>query len=379
MLVPNSPDPERRPVQKLISTAVSQLLQVNRLTKAALARELTEEAVRRGVSRRGSDKEVRYDTATVTRWVDGSQAISRQAAWLLDQLHPNPIAESFQDLRDRYLLETDREQVPRSVAVDNRLLLENAKCTADVVARQRPKRELEVSAEERIAWIFASVVDSEESRGVVDRLVTPLDEVRIIAQYELLGRWDLGIKLAISATLNLDTFVDELYKSLIVAEMVEASEESPDLSGVVSARRREFTACRSFIAENSNYPYGGGREPARPIKFLILPNSDEYDTLRVQRAFLFIELRTVAPPRRPMALSTVRDHLFAAPPECQNIVEAMTYGEDAVVLELLMTCADRSRLNELSRILAPSFTKYHAQRYNLLVYFSDESGGFLTK
>ncbi|MGH3924374.1 MAG: hypothetical protein ACRDTT_16180, partial [Pseudonocardiaceae bacterium] len=130
------------------------------------------------------------------------------------------------------------------------------------------------------------------------------------------------------------------------------------------------TARRAVIAQKTISPHDGSTSP----KYLVLPDSRDYDRFRVQRAFLFIELRTVARARRSRLSEKLTARLSGATKASGRIVEAIVYGSDAVVIEVLMTCADSSSLNELNRLLVGDLSYYVAKKYSLIVYDSDEEG-----
>jgi hypothetical protein len=85
-------------------------------------------------------------------------------------------------------------------------------------------------------------------------------------------------------------------------------------------------------------------------------------------------LRTVARARRSRLCEKLTARLSGATKASGRIVEAIVYGSDAVVIEVMMTCADSSRLNELNRLLVGDLSYYVAKKYNLVVYDSDEEG-----
>jgi len=146
--------------------------------------------------------------------------------------------------------------------------------------------------------------------------------------------------------------------------------DHPRNDPIVDARQREFGSYRSIEIEGSL----AVRDPSDTPRYLVLSDNDEYERLRVQRCMFFIELETVALPRR----DSLKDRLIAALGEARtsfaNVVEAIHLGDDAIILNIITTCGQRSTLNELNRGIAEAISRFHAQKSNMIVYYSDELG-----
>jgi len=344
--------------------AIRRLLDEVNISQSELARRLTDAASEFGLRRGDTDKEVQYDPAMVTRWRDGKLVMSRHAAWLLDHLYPNVAKESFQDLRDRYILANDREQVAEPTTARATTLLSGASCSAEALAGRLPHRGLPLTDDETMAIMFLSVVDVDDTRDIVSALADRTEKVRIIAMYDVLGHWDVAVKVAAPAGYDLAAFYREVHSALVSTGMA-GEEEDP------AADVAEFTGHRFLTTDASRIrkPGSGGRPT-----FVVLDDPDDYDLYRLQRAFLFVELNTVPEIRRDIAKRAVeklvREDL---PITCGHIIEAVTFADDAVILEIMMTCANgMRRLNQLNRILGPNLTRFKAQKTNLLVFSSDE-------
>lgn len=347
--------------------AVRRLLIDGGVSQSALARKLTEAARQYGLKRGDSVKEVRYDPAMVNRWLDGKLVMSRQAAWLLDQLYPRAAGEeTFQDLRDRYLLSSDRAQVPEPAPVRDRPLLEGARCSAELLASRHPHRRQRLADDETMAFTLLSVVDCEEARQIIAELVAATEGVRLIAMYDVLGHWDVAVKLVGSAGFDLVAFQDTLHDALVANEMADPV----DASGADDA---QFTGHRATFTDGSRIRRPDGS--ADPPSFLVLDSPEDYDLLRVQRAFLFVELKSVPTLRRGIAQRQIERLISGEdmPRACRQIVEAVTTSDDSLILEIVLTCANGvRRLNQLNRLVGRELTRFKAQKYNLIVFTSDE-------
>lgn len=357
---------EKAVARTAMRDALRKLLDELNISQSELARQLTQAASDFGLKRGDADKEVQYDPAMVNRWRDGKLVMSRQAAWLLDHLHPEVIKESFQDLRDHYILANDREQVPEPASVASETLLSGASCSAEAMANRRPHRRLPLEPGETMAIMFLSVVDVDDSREIVGTLVDRHPEVRVVAMYDVLGHWDVMVRLAGPDSFDFAAFYREVHKALVETGMAGEEENPP-------ADVAEFTGHRLLTTDISRIRRPGS---ARPPTFVVLNDSDDYDLYRMQRAFLFVELNTVPELRRGIARKAieklVREDL---PQTCGHIIEAVTLADDAVILEIMMSCANGiRRLNQLNRILGPNLTRFKAQKTNLFVFASDERG-----
>lgn len=352
-------------VKDALRAALRQLLLDRSFTQTALARVMTEEAEKEGLTRR--DRVVRYDAAMISRWLDGSSVLSRQAAWLLDLLEPPaPSREGFQDLRDRYVLESDREQAPAAGGGRGlRPLLDTARCSAHVLATSLQRSHLKLKDDERLAWFFLSVVDSTEARQLVDEVLKRFDSVRIVGLYDLLGHWDLVVKAAMHEDVDPSEVETTLVGELIANGMTLGAGGSVSMSD--SRGHRRAVADRNAIISAD-----GSSEP----EFLVLGSDSEYDLYRVQRAFVFIDLAHVPVLRRAIAQRQLEDLIrdsYQIP--CFGIIEAVIKSDDCLILELLMACGhEPGRLNQLNRRIAPELTRFKAPKYVLLVSSCDERG-----
>ncbi|MGH3926656.1 MAG: hypothetical protein ACRDTT_27975, partial [Pseudonocardiaceae bacterium] len=191
-----------------MSSAVGDLLRAQGMSMSHLARRLSTGAREHGLGRSGGG--IRYDAANVKRWQDGDAPLSRQAAWLLDYLDPaqRPV---FQELRDRYVLLADRRLVSqRSEPVDD-LLVQGARCSADIAMTRRARRPLVMHGSEKVAYLFLSVVDCEDAKDSIRKLVEEYAGVRIVAMYSLLGRWDLVGIFAVGPDVDFSAFQATLH------------------------------------------------------------------------------------------------------------------------------------------------------------------------
>lgn len=328
------------------------------INQSALARQLTEKAAREGLAK--GDRPVHYDPGMVSRWAEGRIVISRQGVWLLDLLYPpEGDQESFQDLRDRYVLANDRAQVPDAEGFSDLTLLRGARCSAHLLGQSQPRFPLPLGEDEKLVWLLLSVVDCGESRQVVQQVVDASGAARIVAMYDLMGRWDLAVKLAVPADSDHASLESAIHDQLVANEMAGAEDE-PD------REVREFTGQRTLVTDAGRIR---GRGDTPTPTFLVLGSNEEYELYRIQRAFIFVEMDTLPDIRRSIAMSHLAAVVADDQDPCTRIVEAVTTADDCLILELVLTCADEpGRLNQLNRLISPVLTRYKLQKYNLLVY-----------
>lgn len=328
-----------------------------------LARLLSQHAREAHLGRDGAG--ISYDAATIKRWTDGTQAVSRPAAWLLDKLFVESI--SFESLRDSYVLALDQEIVPNSRSSLSNRTLSRGTCLADAASRNRLIISDSARQDEEVLFIFLSIVDCGESRQIIRDLCRQRDDIRILGLYDLIGRWDVAAKFAVRNGSDARSFELLLKSELVAAEMARLAESvgSEDVDAVELARNNAFTAVRS-VRVNAIQPVGTSN-----AQTWFLSNAEDYDLLRVQRAFLLVELTTVAPLRRAKLTETLHQMLSASQ-SCSAVVEAYNRGDDAVVIEILMTCSAGVIVNEVNRAIEGELTRFFAQKYTLLAYAYDE-------
>jgi len=229
-----------------------------------------------------------------------------------------------------------------------------------------------IEPDERLAFLYLTVVDNDESRAAIRLMTESLPGVTLLALYDVLGRWDVAVIVALAPDVVLDDYQTAIRRTLIDAEMTASAETRDSGDNTVDeARLREFTAQRAFVVDVS-LPVRDLSD-SRP-KHLLLPTNEEYGLLRIQRSFFFIELQTVAPPRREIFKDRLVDALREARGGFGSIVEALHLSDTAIVLDVVTTCAEKGRLNELNRGIAEVVSRFQAQKNNLIVYFWDEFG-----
>ena len=293
--------------QERVRGALARLLRSEGLSLAELGRQLSQRSSDLALGGR-QGRATRYDTAAVQRWLSGTQPMSRQGAWLLDRLYPRAESTSFQDLRDQYVLAKDRAAVPHEVESVPRLLLEGARCVADQVALSFERRPMPIAPDERLAFVYVTVIDNDESRAAIRLMTEAFAGVTLLALYDVLGRWDVVVIVALSRDVELAAYGAAVREALIDAEMTASADDRDSGDATVDeARLREFTAQRA-VAVDVSLPIIDA-SGARP-EHLLLATNDDYRLLRVQRGILFIELQTVAPPRREI----LRDRLTGCGP-----------------------------------------------------------------
>ncbi len=347
-------------IRAAVGDALKSLLNHHGLSRKALANLLSEQAIERDL--RGKDKEeaVKYDPAMIARWLSGSLAMSRQAAWLLDELYPNAVGEAdFQAMRDRYILAHDRSQVPGPARGDDGAFAQ------DGADRRFPRRELPLDDTEAMAFACYSVVDCEQARSIIGEVTATATGVRAVAMYEVMGHWDLAVKFAIPAGFDIVPFHQRVHEELVANGMAGASQSA---TGELS----EFIEHRIVTTDRTRIHRAGSDE--RP-EFLVLDSAEDYDELRLQRTFLFVELRALSDVGRKAAQRSVRRLLdVEIPHSWQEIIEAVTVSDDAMIVEIIMSSDQSPYLHRLNRQLGQALTRFKAQKTNLLVFTTDESG-----
>jgi hypothetical protein len=88
----------------------------------------------------------------------------------------------------------------------------------------------------------------------------------------------------------------------------------------------------------------------------------DYERFRCQRAFIYIRPRAGEMRKAKRVLSTL-----AGRPGTE-IVEAISVGDDVVILELFMRCSETSQINTLNRTLEAAFRGQVMEKYSLVVY-----------
>jgi hypothetical protein len=104
------------------------------------------------------------------------------------------------------------------------------------------------------------------------------------------------------------------------------------------------------------------------ISHVRLGTTTEYDSRRCQRGFIYVELPKVP----PAVMIRELEEALKREPEARAIVESVCRSDNAVVLELFMTCAQSVRINQLNRTLEEVLPRYSVQKYTLLCYGYEE-------
>ena len=110
---------------------------------------------------------------------------------------------------------------------------------------------------------------------------------------------------------------------------------------------------------------GPPRSPTRRV----LDSTEAYEEHRLQRAFLHVGL-----PSRPdqqRALLRLVAGVLRANPSDARVVECVSIGRQAIVMELLASCSRQMSVNRLSRLIGPLLARYDLQKATLLCYEYD--------
>jgi hypothetical protein len=110
---------------------------------------------------------------------------------------------------------------------------------------------------------------------------------------------------------------------------------------------------------------------------IIRPKTDnEYESMRCQRAFFFIEIPHDFSDVRGTEMQTNLQEMLNSEETPLQIIEEYAIADNFLALEVFMRCSQSIEINRLNRALesrVPDYTKDGAQKYTLLCFTHDEN------
>jgi predicted phosphodiesterase len=251
-------------------------------------------------------------------------------------------------------------------------------CDVERLVRQDYERVTEVGVGDNsdLYYLMMSVVECPRSRDVIRRFLADLPltsewkelnarYVKLVAMYDLLGRWDLIVRFRLDPRVNPIQFT-RLIERALEKEGMLPPEAKREVSAFGQVDLFNIKAEVRSIADLNPHPGPPAREV--PIQRVRMATTEAYESSRSQRGFLYIEL----PRKGEPAMIKELEIALHADPESQVIIESVARGEKELVLDLFMSCAQSSHVNRLNRTLEHVLTKYSVQKYTLLCYGYDE-------
>jgi predicted phosphodiesterase len=180
-------------------------------------------------------------------------------------------------------------------------------------------------------------------------------QVWLLGMYDLLGYWDLAVRLRIGNGVDPRWIIDYLD-----AWLRDVKLRSRD-DGLFSRRvtldvRREASSIRELLVS--------GREP---IERRVLGDTADYERLRCQRSFVWIDLGSEQ--------DRILDQLATAvekDPHAAAIIESASLGDQVLLLETFSACGQSSEIARLNRVIEPVLARWACQKYTLTCYGYDE-------
>jgi 3',5'-cyclic AMP phosphodiesterase CpdA len=216
--------------------------------------------------------------------------------------------------------------------------------------------------------MFMSVADCRKARRVIRESVEdirgrqaepdgPIALVELDGMYDLLGYWDLLVRIRTPHTFSAKYACDPILQALEQQgirtpsgdfndhRIVDIAWELPDLDHYAIRDQQDSVELRRTR----------------------LPATEDYDRLRSQRVFLYF--------KQP---DQGKDSFLAEAAEAIGrsgvgaFVETVAVSGDEVVLDMFLRCADSVAVNVLNRAIEPVLSRRKIQKYTLLCYAYDE-------
>ncbi|HEX5703427.1 MAG TPA: metallophosphoesterase [Pyrinomonadaceae bacterium] len=248
--------------------------------------------------------------------------------------------------------------LPHISQFSNQYCLEEAKVRHHVVTTS------DVSGEDvsDLHLFFMSVKSCAESREIVREFVKtlPPNICTLNGMYDLLGKWDLLVRLRFSQkapAVLFREFKDNLHQKLITGLQMEKS-------GPFFTDYKHIDVLREArsLSELLEKPVA----PVAAIRRRVLDDPQAYDRQRCQRGLLYIKL----PDERNSKTRMIGD--LDTELKKDPIIEAIYRGENELVIETFMTCAQSTALNHLNRKIEKTLSEFGSQKYTMFCYGYDE-------
>lgn len=232
--------------------------------------------------------------------------------------------------------------------------------------------------------VHLSVVYCPKAREIVRRCINSLVasgiKCRLEGMYDLLGKWDLLLRIRVGRRTDFDEDISNpIYQALVDARMMERPGEEGyfrfDPEGVLNVKR-ELPSVEQWRIDLR--PHTKKREPGQKIKRRLLKNTEAYEKKRCQRAFLYHKL--------PDNTRKANDIIVGVANKLQEAIDNLKFGSDlieaiyvadnAVVIECFMTCADSLSINVINRTIESVLARENLQKFTMTCYAYDEEECF---
>jgi 3',5'-cyclic AMP phosphodiesterase CpdA len=218
--------------------------------------------------------------------------------------------------------------------------------------------------------LFFSVADCPAARAAVRKALSALPGenfwqkqepyVLLLGMYDLLGNWDLAVRLRIGDGVKpsrVFKYLDEQLQAANQRQKKGPFSQGPFSKAMLLDVTREANSVRELLTESNE-----------PVRRRILGDTDAYDRLRCQRSLIWIELG--ADSRE--VLDRLADAIETAP-EVAAIVESASLDDQVLLLETFSACGQSSEIAHLNRLIEPVLANWQRQKYTLTCYGYDET------
>lgn len=226
-------------------------------------------------------------------------------------------------------------------------------------------------------YLLLNVVDCKASRDIIRGVYkkwafklsdqgteTEPPKIRLTGMYDIMGKWDLLVRFRLHTELRADNLVKQIGQELIGKDQILYGKKSPE-----RIRKAKMTVQNGLINVKYELPSPGGHNSARDeIHHVRLGSTADYDRARCQRAFLYIDL----PTNEAETLISELERCLRLEKEPASIVEAISIGDKAIILEIFMRCSQTHLINGLNRLVEEFIPAFRVQKYTLFCYEYDE-------
>jgi predicted phosphodiesterase len=244
-------------------------------------------------------------------------------------------------------------------------------CEADTHGRNVALApELEQTEEERredtsdLYVMMLSVADCPKARDVVRTAIRDLPKERVwkgmnpqvalLGMYDLLGNWDLCVRLRIARGANPTSIRGYLERRL-------EKEGLRRNKGLFSASE-ELNVTHEAPSIRQLRTRGAALAHRR-----MLGSTEDYDRLRCQRSFVWIDLGVSHDPVLQELAKAVEEE-----PEVAAIIESASLSAQTLLLETFSACGQSTEIARLNRQIEPVLATWGRQKYTLSCYGYDE-------
>jgi hypothetical protein len=209
-------------------------------------------------------------------------------------------------------------------------------------------------------YLFMTVVDCERARKAIRQLVFnyhvpgPADQsyLSLHGMYDLLGKWDLAVRLRVGTAVKWGPFFDRLQDDLKGLLFAPGHHRSLDWFKV----DRELSGfSESAVCISEQHRLFGNKK------------TSDYERDRCQKGFLYVELQV-----KGVKKDLVERLRSKIEKPSHDIVMGVCECADALIIEIFMTCSQSGHVRMLNREIGPVVAEYGCQKYTLLCYEYDE-------